>query len=301
MSRVASIVAVAAGVVVVDGLSVTSRVGVVRTDALVDANMRPDAVAHSLMVVEDEWISQAAAYVDCTGKATLKQADDSSDACFPAAEAFKKSCAMVVDAMFQGSRGDKDAVNEYLELVCGQSFLAARHRARCEKLAGAMNALMVEDSFWNRVDEQDLKICKDTWADIVGDEKQRALTEQKAAEVAGRLRAASAKAEADENAKEKALADENAKEKAVADENAKEKALQEQVKPGATVVDARARVEKEATTRAKAAVKASAEAKAKRRAAPNSTEHAANLSARANGRATADSIVRAANATTRSK
>lgn len=187
--------------------------------------MRPDIVARTLASVEEEWRSQAAVFVDCNASSA-----DGKVCQTHAFTAFSKSCAKVVDAIVQGSDGDRENAKEYMSNVCGQSSLVGWQKVSCTDLAiDIIDRGMNANSYANRQKYRAQKACKSFWSKFLDSEEkrkaqeaiERAEQEKKAAE-----EAAEAKKKAEEEAAEaKKIAEEKAK--AESERQAQEKALRE--------------------------------------------------------------------------
>merc|ERR1719162_2049360 len=101
------------------------------------AEMQPEVVAKTLVSVEDEWKAQAAAFAECS--AVAKEADQQDgEACSTATNAFQKSCKTIVNTVVQASSGDRSAVQEYMNEVCGEKALDSWHQARCTFLSSSV-------------------------------------------------------------------------------------------------------------------------------------------------------------------
>jgi len=140
------------------------------------ANMQPDVVAHALAGVEDEWVAQASLFIECSGSASGES--DSLVDCHAAPKAFEKSYGTVVNAMLQGSGGDKEAVNEYLNDVCGQSSMQGWRAEQCHSLGKALDSVMSGSDYENRVNLKIGNLCTSFWGKFLDGEKQRLAKDQ---------------------------------------------------------------------------------------------------------------------------
>lgn len=206
------------------------------------ANMQPEAVAHVFVEVEDEWKSQASAFVECNATAS----EDKSVDCSGAMKAFEKSCGTVVTSVIQGSSGDPDAIHEYLDTVCGESVLKDWHQSQCRKLAATVNKKITGNAYFNRQNLNVPQLCTGFWSQFLEEEQQRAVQELAQQQEMDR-RAADEKAKFDAEAEAKAKAEAEAA--AEADAKAKAEA------------DAKAKADAEAEAEAKAKAEAEEEAK----------------------------------------
>lgn len=159
-----------------------------------DANMRPEVVAHTLKNVEDSWKDEAFAFISCN--ATGMQ-DCSSEP-----EAFSKSCATVVGAVVQGSDGDERIASEYMGKICGQSSLQGWYQQHCLGLKTALDAAMTADSYQNRNSFTAGKLCNRFWFQFVEEEKVRFVKEE-AERKEAEEKAAEEKAKRDKEAAER--------------------------------------------------------------------------------------------------
>mmetsp|Transcript_77098 Transcript_77098/g.214397 ORF Transcript_77098/g.214397 Transcript_77098/m.214397 type:complete len:306 (-) Transcript_77098:77-994(-) len=205
--------------------------------AFLAAKLRPEVVARTFIGVEDEWKAQATIFAECSNATSLDKA--LSVDCHQAPSAFGKSCDTVVQAVLQGSSGDRDAVQEYLDDVCGQMVLQGWHEDRCRAFEAAIEGMMTQDNFENRVHLNVGSLCSGLWSQLLVEEQEHVKKERAEEEARAKVRAeeeakaeAEAKARADEEAraKEEARAEEGkAAEEAAAraDEEAKAKAAEE--------------------------------------------------------------------------
>merc|ERR1719261_1343361 len=86
------------------------------------SSMQPEVVARTLSRVEDEWKAQAAVFAECNSTAGLPGATIVN--CADAPSSFDKSCNTVVNAIIQGSGGDRDVAKEYMSDVCSQKSVS---------------------------------------------------------------------------------------------------------------------------------------------------------------------------------
>lgn len=135
------------------------------------ANMlQPDVAAKSLVAMEEEWQAEAGIYADCQAHGT----QEATKECVEASKHFKDSCNKVVEAVLQGSSGDKDSVNQYMDEVCAQDVMQDWHKDRCLSFANQVNGVMSVDSFENRDVLKATDFCSRMWEGIVSSEKERA-------------------------------------------------------------------------------------------------------------------------------
>lgn len=172
------------------------------TQGFLAADLRPDVAAHLLMGVEDEWKSQATVFAECNST----QVD-----CGNAPVSFMNSCGTVVGAVVKASSGRKDAVVEYMNIVCQQVELKGWRQDRCSELAASVTNAMGADDYQNRENFQTdtNKLCTNYWSNFASREKERVEKEraereaQEAKEAAVRAEEAKkAAAEADRFQKE---------------------------------------------------------------------------------------------------
>jgi len=181
--------------------------------------MQPENVAKTLMSVEDEWKAQAAAFAECT--AVVKEADQQDgEACTTATAAFQKSCKTIVNTVIQASSGDRSAVQEYMNEVCGEKVLDAWHQARCSFLSSSVVDSMSVDNYDNREGFDAVKVCTGFWTNFLVEEKERVQKEKEEEQVRE-------KAEAEEREKAAAKAAEEAAERAKQEAEEKAKAEEE--------------------------------------------------------------------------
>jgi hypothetical protein len=204
-------------------VAVVSAAVLVKQQSFLSNGMQPDVVAHTLSHVEDEWKAQAATFAECNGTS-------STEGCADAPSAFEKSCSTVVAAIIQGSSGDRGVAKEYMQDVCGQSFLSGWHQAQCNALALAVHDDMTADKYLNRNNFNSGKLCGKFWSSFVEKEKAR-VQQEKADREAAEKKAAEEAAEQErihqEELKKQAAADEAAAKEAAAKE-AEQKKVEEQ-------------------------------------------------------------------------
>jgi flagellar biosynthesis GTPase FlhF len=141
-----------------------------RSQSFLGSDMQPEAVAHTLVQVEDEWRTQAASFAECN--ATLAEGSDISE-CDSAPEAFRKSCTTVVSAVVKASSGNKGNVREYMGIVCGESELSGWHRERCNELTSSLVDSMSYDNYENRENFNEVSLCSGYWEKFAAEEKVR--------------------------------------------------------------------------------------------------------------------------------
>lgn len=233
-------------------LAVVAAVGLAgNTDAFINrkgraflsSDMRPEAAAEALMSVEDEWRAEASLFAECSNS-TSEESEPLVD-CHAAPSAFQKSCGTVVNAIVQGSNGNRATVHEYLDTVCSQAVMNGYHQNHCRGIANALSAKMTGDIYTNRNVLNLKALCNDFWPTFLEEERHRLVQEAAAREAAEQAAAfAKAKTEADEEAKAKAEA--LAKAHAEAEEQAKAAAEELRAK------EEEAKMQAEADARAKA-------------------------------------------------
>jgi len=153
-------------------------------------NMQPDAVAHTLAHVQDEWRAQVVAFYDC-----VEENGNASSHCATAPKAFHASCGKVLSAVVQASNGDRGSVKEYFNDVCAQKELNGWHRQRCTALSVALTGAMTQDDYDNRESLDVSPVCTSFWNTFSSEEHIR--LEKEHAE-----REAAEKQEQEEQAKE---------------------------------------------------------------------------------------------------
>jgi len=183
-----------------------------RGHAFLSTKLMPEAVAQTLVAVEDEWQAQASLFASCSN--SMQNDPDPLAHCAAAPQAFGKSCGTVVQAVLRGSAGDRDDVHEYLGEVCGQDVMKDWRQDRCKDLSESISQNMSPDDYNNRANVNISGICTNLWARVLSKNKmeqlRRAEEENKAANVAAD------KAEAEAKAKAKSEHDVEAKDKAAA-------------------------------------------------------------------------------------
>lgn len=137
--------------------------------------MQPEVVAKTLAHVEDEWKAQAAVFADCDSTSGLPGA--SLVNCADAPTSFSKSCTTVVNAIIQGSGGDKDVTKEYMEDVCTQKSITGWHQVQCNTLSLAVRKAMTSDKYQNRESFGTAKLCKTLWGGKLAEQKERVAKE----------------------------------------------------------------------------------------------------------------------------
>mmetsp|Transcript_43343 Transcript_43343/g.81392 ORF Transcript_43343/g.81392 Transcript_43343/m.81392 type:complete len:318 (-) Transcript_43343:89-1042(-) len=233
--------------------------------AFLAADMQPEVVARTLMNVEQEWKSEAAIFVECSGAG---EGGDAVVDCNEAPKAFAKSCSTVVSAVVRGSNGDKDVVKEYMEDVCGQNSISGWQKDGCVDLAAAVEKIMTADNYENRNNLDASQPCLSFWSRFLETEKARA-----------------AKEEAERKEAEKKAAEEAAKQAAEAAKKAKEEAEQaakaEAERKKAEEAERKKKEAEEAASRvaeaAKRVAEKKAEAEAVAKAAKEKMEEAARV------------------------
>jgi hypothetical protein len=208
-------------------------------------NMQPDAVAHTLAHVQDEWRAQVVAFYDC-----VEENGNASAHCATAPKAFHASCGKVLSAVVQASNGDRASVKEYFNDVCGQKELNGWHRQRCTALSVALTGAMTQDDYDNRESLDVSPVCNNFWNVFSSEEHLR--LEKEHAE-----REAAEKQEQEEQAKEQ--------ERAAAQAAALEAKSQESQKEAET----RAQEAEEKIAEVKATLKVQAEVNATSNATMN--------------------------------
>jgi len=223
-----------------------------RGQAFLGNGMQPEVVARTLSKVEDEWKAQAAVFAECDSTKNLAGATIVN--CADAPTSFGKSCNTVVNAIIQGSGGDKDTAKEYMTDVCSQKSISGWHQAQCHSLAVAVRTSMSADSYSNRMAFDSAKLCTGFWSGFLDGEKQRM-----------------AKEEVERVAAEKKAADEAAEQEKQLEESKKKEAEHKKVEEANRVKEEAAAKAEEAA--AKLAQK-QAEAEASQQAAKQKKEEA---------------------------
>jgi len=140
------------------------------------AGMRPAEVARSFLLVENDWRAQASMFADCNN--ATDAADDNMVDCHSAPMAFAASCNTVVKSTIAGSSGDRRAVREYLNDVCGQGVLKGWRAERCKGLASGIVGSMSADTYSNRDQFDSAGVCSRFWAQFLAVEQERVGQEQ---------------------------------------------------------------------------------------------------------------------------
>lgn len=139
------------------------------TQGFLAADLRPDVAAHLLVNVEDEWQSQATVFAECNSTQTD---------CGNAPVSFTKSCGTVVGAVVKASSGSKDAVVEYMNVVCQQAELKGWRQDRCGELASTVANALSADNYQNRENFQTETLCNTYWSSFATREKERVAKER---------------------------------------------------------------------------------------------------------------------------
>jgi len=153
----------------------TALVGSQQGHGFLSASMRPDAVAHVLLEVEDEWKAQADLFSQCSQQSEDMTAVD----CNSAPKAFEKSCGTVVKSVISGSSGEADAINEYLGTVCSQHVMSEWHQAQCNKLAKSVKKALSGNAYENRENLNVPSLCTGLWSELLKDEQAKIVQEAK--------------------------------------------------------------------------------------------------------------------------
>lgn len=233
--------------------------------------MNPEAVAHTLVEVEDKWMQQATEFAGCNASdATYGSCKDGTMG------EFVKSCTTVVRAIVEGSNGDKSDVKEYLNDICGQGELQGWKSDLCGNLTVALSNALTEDSYVNREELHLDTICGGFMTQGF---MKKAVEQEKAREEQERQRAEEeAKARAEEEARAAAAAAKAAAAQAKADaaKNAAEEAAQKRAEAQAKAAEAQR----------KSAEAAEAEAHANATVAALANATTSNITASVSGNAT---------------
>lgn len=144
------------------------------------SDMQPLTVARTLKRVQDEWKAQAAVFAECDKNASIPHLVNCQDA----PSAFGKSCSTTVNAIVQGSSGDKSVAGEYMKDVCKESVMEGWHKQACEQFASDLNHAMSDDFYNNRYDFKAKSLCEKFWSRYTKEEKKRLVDEKAAAEKA---------------------------------------------------------------------------------------------------------------------
>lgn len=167
-----------------------SSAAILGKKAFLGNGMQPEVVARTLSNVEDEWKAQAAVFAECNMTTGLEGATIVN--CADAPSSFGKSCNTVVNAIVQGSGGDRDVTKEYMADVCSQHSISGWHQQQCHALALAVRGAMTADTYENRMSFNSGKLCTSFWshflkeeqAQIAKEKAEREVVEKKAAEEA---------------------------------------------------------------------------------------------------------------------
>lgn len=241
-----------------------------RSQAFLATDMQPQIVAHTLLRVEDEWRSQAAAFAECN--ATLTDSSDATD-CNGAPSSFQKSCSTVVSAVVQASSGDRQVVSEYMSDICGEAELSGWHQERCGELASAVHESMLDDNYENRENFNAGSLCAKFWSRFAAEEKTR-VDQERAERAAEEKKAEDERVAAEKKAAEEAAEEEKKREKDEAEAKAAE--AKRQAEEAAAALKAK---KEEAEKQAEEAKKKMEEAKlAAEEAAAHHRQLLANLS-----------------------
>jgi len=140
-------------------------------DLTLMTDMRPDVVRKLLSNVEQKWIH--------TRAMVLSNVTDMEEAYTE----MEKSCIKVSSAIIQGSEGQKDRVNEYMQDVCTIDSAHEQYNL-CSGFASGIGAAMTDDSEYNRDSLQLSGFCRKFWDTAVtnaaqAEAKQRAEEEEK--------------------------------------------------------------------------------------------------------------------------
>jgi len=208
-----------AGAGALNAVQSSSSAGNARGNAFLAMAMQPEQAARSLMTVEDGWQSEVA--LCASQKETGKRKGLVN--CFKAPEAFTKSCGSAMHALVEGS-GEKRDADKYLADVCSQRALEGWHRSRCVSIVASIHELKANIQYRNREDLLADRLCSDTWAAMVHDQKKTTLDHRsqastEAAAEARRKAAESSRAANADKASRKAWR--NAKASSEAEGNAK--------------------------------------------------------------------------------
>jgi flagellar biosynthesis GTPase FlhF len=196
----------------------TVAVAKLRSQTFLGSDMQPEAVAHTLVQVEDEWRAQAASFAECN--ATLAEGSDISE-CDSAPEAFRKSCATVVSAVVKASSGNRGNVKEYMGIVCGESELSGWHQERCTELASSVFDSMSDDNYENRENFNEVSLCSGYWKKFAAEEKVR-VDQERAEREAAEKKAEEERIEAEKKAAIEAAEEEKRRAKEEAEAKAAE-------------------------------------------------------------------------------
>lgn len=242
-----------------------------RSKSFLGNGMQPEVVAVTLAHVEDEWRAQAAVFANCQPKSDGKE-DSSIVNCADAPSSFDKSCRTVVNAIIEGSGGDKDVAKEYMADVCSQHAITGWHQEQCHGISAKVRSSMSVDKYQNRMSFNSQKLCSGFWTELVGKEKKQMaaeLAEREAAEKKAAEEAAQNEKQAEEQAKERA-GKQKELEAARTKKEAEDKALEAKAKAAASaakVAEKKAEAEAVALSAKRKMAEAEAAEKAQKRAA----------------------------------
>lgn len=186
-------------------------------DQSLTSNMQPEVVRKLLNNVQLKWIH--------TRAMVLSNATSDSDGF----SEMEKSCVKVSSSIVAGSEGDKDRVNEYMKDVCNANSVH-NDRDLCSSFAAGVEAVMTDDSEYNRDELKMSQFCRKLW--------DKAVTSAAQAEAKERAEKAEEERREREEAEKKAAAEREEAEKKAAEEAAKEKAAAEQAMQDAAKVKA---------------------------------------------------------------
>jgi len=236
---------------------------VLRGQTFLGSGMQPEVVARTLSSVQDEWKAQADVFAECNGTSGLPGASIVN--CADAPSSFGKSCDTVVNAIVQGSGGDKDVAKEYMEDVCSQKTMSGWHQNQCHSLAFVVRGSMSADKYSNRASFDTAKLCTSFWSTLLDGEKHR-IGEVKAEREAAEKKAAEEAAE-QEKQDEAARKEEEERKKVEEAERVKQEAA-------AKAAEAKAEAEAKAAEAKERLAQKKAEAKAVQEAAKKKMEEA---------------------------
>jgi len=140
------------------------------------AGMQPELVAHTIIEVEEEWKAQTALFAQCNATHAVNV---SFSECSGVPASFGKSCDTVVNAVVEGSIGNRDKAKEYMADVCSQSIIKDWHKEKCQLLALEISGAMSSDSYQNRLDFTSQKLCDSLFSHFLK-EAERNMMEEKA-------------------------------------------------------------------------------------------------------------------------
>lgn len=218
------------------------------------ADMQPAVVAELLAKVEGEWTNKAMmALIGKTDNAT-------------ALLKVQQSCVKIASSIVQGSSGNKDNVDEYMQEVCAADARSSPVELRCEHFAASLQQLLTDDEAQNRNELDFAQFCTMYYnAYVVKDAKAEADRMKKMAEEAADRAKKEAEEKAKREAEEKAKKEAEAKAKKEAEERAREAEEKAKKEAERKARDAEEKARKEAEDKAKqeAEEKANKEAKEK--------------------------------------